>query len=514
MALTRIKGSIDGVSDSVSVMRNADLTVGELVETKGYNTPGDGGAGKYLIAASQTVDGFGDHTLTNGNVALLQVDGTRNVKQFGAVGDGVSDDSAEIQAALDATFADGGALYIPRGIYNIVTALTVDRSGETGTPITNRKRVNIFGEGKGVSVLSAQTNSMNVLSITGDASGSTAAHGYFTLRDFSIVGETPTTRTANGLRLINLAYIDVENVTFHNLNTCMVLTGTLSSNFNNLIFNESVRGISANAGGFSAAHANYYSGCEFRFLTSQAYDGFTGTSQAVFVGCQFEACGTQGNAATGALIFRLNGAAGEVGPSFYGCYFEVNRGGFDVNVAETAATRVTCSFVACNFNRVGTANFVTNNIIATGSIDVNLSGCSFTGYGGYVPNAGRPYLNLASVCRFRDMGNRYQSATEAPTISQGLPYAGKVLGSLGSGVTGTLPNGWTVSRPSTGVFLVTHSLGHIEYSVTATAIAASPRSVQRIVQNTNNFQVVIANTADTLIDSNFCFNLVELMPDE
>ncbi len=63
-----------------------------------------------------------------------------NVKDFGAVGDGVADDSAAIQAALDYTtslsgFAQGRTVYVPEGRYSLETTLYVRRQvtliGET-----------------------------------------------------------------------------------------------------------------------------------------------------------------------------------------------------------------------------------------------------------------------------------------------------------------------------------------------------------------------------------------------
>ena len=52
--------------------------------------------------------------------------GPTNVKSFGAVGDGVSDDTAAIQAALDHVESiGGGAIYIPEGRYLISSYLTV-----------------------------------------------------------------------------------------------------------------------------------------------------------------------------------------------------------------------------------------------------------------------------------------------------------------------------------------------------------------------------------------------------
>ena len=50
-----------------------------------------------------------------------------NVKDFGAVGDGVADDTHAIQAAIAATAR--GAVYLPPGRYKISDFLRVEKSG-------------------------------------------------------------------------------------------------------------------------------------------------------------------------------------------------------------------------------------------------------------------------------------------------------------------------------------------------------------------------------------------------
>lgn len=69
-----------------------------------------------------------------------------NVKDYGAVGDNSSDDTASIQACIDAVEAStyGGVVFFPAGIYKITSALTV-----------SDKKVSIKGEGAEASVISA-----------------------------------------------------------------------------------------------------------------------------------------------------------------------------------------------------------------------------------------------------------------------------------------------------------------------------------------------------------------------
>jgi len=87
--------------DTVAKLKLAKLKEGQFVETGGYYAKGDAGAARYLIVTPQSFDGYGDHELANGNIAVLQGAGAVNVKQFGAKGDGVTDDTLAIQAALD-----------------------------------------------------------------------------------------------------------------------------------------------------------------------------------------------------------------------------------------------------------------------------------------------------------------------------------------------------------------------------------------------------------------------------
>jgi len=81
-----------------------------------------------------------------------------SVKDFGAVGDGVADDTAEIQAAVDAVgAAGGGTLTIPVGTYLVSSSITVG----SNTHIRGRGEI-ILDDNADCSVISINASSSNV----------------------------------------------------------------------------------------------------------------------------------------------------------------------------------------------------------------------------------------------------------------------------------------------------------------------------------------------------------------
>jgi len=61
-----------------------------------------------------------------------------SVKDFGAVGDGVADDTAAIQAAIDAMPVGGGRVYLPSGTYKLTAPISIP---------SNKNGGSIFGDG-------------------------------------------------------------------------------------------------------------------------------------------------------------------------------------------------------------------------------------------------------------------------------------------------------------------------------------------------------------------------------
>jgi parallel beta-helix repeat protein len=91
---------------------------------------------------------------------LNAINGTVNVKDFGAAGDGVADDTAAIQAAIDALPAAGGSVFVPRGTYIISNAVVI-----------NKHNVFLFGAGRS-SILKKSTSNVILIHV-GSAAGTT-----------------------------------------------------------------------------------------------------------------------------------------------------------------------------------------------------------------------------------------------------------------------------------------------------------------------------------------------------
>ena len=142
------------IFETVAQLKLATLPLGYEAFTKGYLVAGDGGGASYVVADTQAVDGYGDHELADGNVALLQSGNSIDVRHCGAVGDGVTDDTNAIQAALD---TDSTEVYFSEGRYRIVNSTT---SPALISSVADRR---IYGTG----VITATDQVKKALQVTG-----------------------------------------------------------------------------------------------------------------------------------------------------------------------------------------------------------------------------------------------------------------------------------------------------------------------------------------------------------
>lgn len=146
--------------DNVAILRKADAEIGDVYATKGYYKANDRGQGFYTIRVRDSNfdvdDGGSVIFLDNGNVAELITDGTVNVKQFGAYGDDVHDDTSAIQKAINT----GNIVYIPQTGSRYLTSGTIQLSNNK---IVNEGIIKYTGFGYALSL--APIDNINCLTV-------------------------------------------------------------------------------------------------------------------------------------------------------------------------------------------------------------------------------------------------------------------------------------------------------------------------------------------------------------
>jgi polygalacturonase len=132
-----------------------------------------------------------------------------SVKDFGAAGDGVTDDTAAIQAAIDSlpnqtsnqgTVPEGGQIFFPAGVYKITSAINIG---------ANDRSVELIGAGKGRSIINVAFQGVGI-----NVSGTDTGAGYtknFVLRDMRVQSTTVTNRPV-GTKLLSIKYLNYFSI--------------------------------------------------------------------------------------------------------------------------------------------------------------------------------------------------------------------------------------------------------------------------------------------------------------
>lgn len=117
--------------DTVAIaVADESLSVGQYVTTKGYTNVNDGGGADYVVVAggTGTDDGGSYIDLDNGNQLEQIINDRLNLKTFGAIGDGSTDDSSAVSAWLKYGIDNKLAMRVPLGEYLLDTQVTYSSS--------------------------------------------------------------------------------------------------------------------------------------------------------------------------------------------------------------------------------------------------------------------------------------------------------------------------------------------------------------------------------------------------
>lgn len=253
-----------------------------------------------------------------------------NVKDFGAAGDGVTDDTAAIQAAIDYCTGDGKqALYFPANVvgkyYKITSTLIING------------RLNIFGDGPFSTTIIAVgfTSGQYIL----DFDNLAASVVYFGgVSDITLRSDNSL---AVGMRIKNLSYMLNKNVQLYGLLSGIFITGTnCFSNFFEEVTCYSITTYGVYMDTFTGGGHYLFNGCTFTGNIGLYVSNASVTDSLSILNCNFEQAvandvyiagtvrgltisGCRSEGLNGASSFLLEPAAAQIvsGISITGCYW-------------------------------------------------------------------------------------------------------------------------------------------------------------------------------------------------
>lgn len=132
-----------------------------------------------------------------------------SAKDFGAVGNGVADDTLALQRGIQHVAANGGVLYIPEGVYRVTQTINLGSAAKSFT---------IQGAGKfSTTIRRASSNVVQVVNI-GNCSN-------WSIFDLAIDGgnDTYPTNASHGLAFFNGSNIAVERLHVYNYNNTGII---------------------------------------------------------------------------------------------------------------------------------------------------------------------------------------------------------------------------------------------------------------------------------------------------
>lgn len=244
-----------------------------------------------------------------------------SVKDFGAAGDGVTDDTAAFQLAFVYAISSAADIYVPAGTY-IVQPLTLNSSSYSYMP-------SIFGSGRTSTVIKKKSGAGTgpVLTV-GDASSAIMQAG-MTIRSLTIDGLS-TAASTHALRCYSFVRGLVADVKLSNAATVLKMEGGVSWRVTNSEILSGNFGIDCNnfSGVSNAQYPNacLVDNCIFAGHSTRGLRFNNGRGVKV-VDCEFDTCGTSGNNNTSGMLIDANIDSEDAGSNPYGaiverCWFE------------------------------------------------------------------------------------------------------------------------------------------------------------------------------------------------
>lgn len=405
-----------------------------------------------------------------------------NVKDFGAVGDGTTDDTAAIQAAINAVTSTQRTVYIPGGTYKVTSTLTIPI--EMTIYGTNRAGTNINYDGSGAAITTTADGTPNLSRIC------LSGFGIYNVGSGTI-----------GINFDNVQDSLVSNVTIADFS----LHGIYCANGYNNVFEQiqSTNGYGIYLG--LEANANFIQ--QSTFLNNVNSGIFVGGGRANnIIGCDFE--GNQ-------YGVQVSGAPSGIGTKsllIQGCYFEANTVYEIIVEKHTALAGMPQQIDICDNYFCGIVGACPVAIEIVDANNINISENDFD-------NQGTAYQNSVAVSgtgtvTHINWGFNKDTSLNGPSLigtpknvlQQSTAIAWGTFNGLGSVTLDETYNVTSIGRNSAGNYTVTiNTSAPTSYCVVVNAenfnAYGAPMIAAATVTNSTTFNIYTATAATPNLDA-------------
>lgn len=267
-----------------------------------------------------------------------------NVRDFGAVGDAVHDDTAAFQAAIENFQTNKTPIYVPNGEYKITASLHLDT--------TKARRLQMFGENIYATILRSEANTLFDFEMPDDTTTQESYIRNMTL--FNVNAEGVCLKFKRAQKWV------LENIIFRRFTSSIIADHAWTFTVRNCVFGQNNAASPSNVRLLEQANSWLFDSCDFALPidnTKTAYNVVILYSGATikFLKCNFEG-------QRGILVNPVNTVRYNVDVD--ACYFEWMNGYCITCEGSSTAHTESLSVKNCYLN---------NNEGATGQIVMNLS---------------------------------------------------------------------------------------------------------------------------------------------